>query len=91
MVRRKAVFERYAALRCLWHGVRVVESCSDPSAPVSRNWFECRRVDHGVLGGRWKGAAGTCAWAARGRSSGATAGRGAVRARAGRGRRAAGR
>eukprot|EP00966_Prymnesium_polylepis_P002557 58848-Prymnesium_polylepis.1 len=24
MVRRKAVFERYAALRCLWHRVRVV-------------------------------------------------------------------
>jgi hypothetical protein len=25
MVRRKAVLERYAALRCLWHGVRVDE------------------------------------------------------------------
>eukprot|EP00966_Prymnesium_polylepis_P288098 6654127-Prymnesium_polylepis.1 len=24
MVRRKAVLERHAALRCLWHGVRVV-------------------------------------------------------------------
>eukprot|EP00966_Prymnesium_polylepis_P136306 3149469-Prymnesium_polylepis.1 len=25
MVRRKGVLERYAALRCLWHGVHVVE------------------------------------------------------------------
>eukprot|EP00966_Prymnesium_polylepis_P089939 2082774-Prymnesium_polylepis.1 len=25
MVRRKAVLERYAAQRCLWHGVGVVE------------------------------------------------------------------
>eukprot|EP00966_Prymnesium_polylepis_P008390 193368-Prymnesium_polylepis.1 len=65
MVRRKAVLERYAALRCLWHGVvgrskRLIGSRPVPS--VARRPVRacvCRdagpsagvRVVHGVLGG----------------------------------------
>eukprot|EP00966_Prymnesium_polylepis_P288415 6661930-Prymnesium_polylepis.1 len=84
LVRRKAVLERYAALRCLWH------ERADPSAPVSsRRWFECLRVVVGVLGGPVRRCGGRVR---RNERVVVRCGRRArrERARAGRGRRAAG-
>eukprot|EP00966_Prymnesium_polylepis_P016604 383065-Prymnesium_polylepis.1 len=92
MVRRKAVLERYAALRCRWNGSPCAAHVArrPVRAPCRGDASSAGVSSTGCWACRCAGAAGTCAWAS-GWSSGATVGRGAVRARAGRGRRAAGR